>query len=203
MLQAVQRHWAPRAARVSIRTCRQTGEGWIQQLKAGERSKEQRGAQDALRNLTAVWAVMWVQPTILAPANGFSLCALFLSETRADISEKREHGRRKRRRRKRGEREAEKQGRKKKKWDRSKKSASNAENIIQRREGWWWLTDGLSDESDGKEKPPRWDLPCSAISISRLPNSACLMFFTQKSLLPLELTWVRSRGEVSSSELSV
>ena len=31
---------------------------------------------------------MWVQPTILAPANGFSLCALFLSETRANISEK-------------------------------------------------------------------------------------------------------------------
>lgn len=46
-------------------------------------------------------------------------------------------------------------------------------------------------------------LPCSAISISRLPNSACLMFFTQKSLLPFELTCVLSRGEVSSSELSV
>lgn len=46
-------------------------------------------------------------------------------------------------------------------------------------------------------------LPCSAISISRLPNSACLIFLTQKSLLPLELTCVLSRGEVSSSELSV
>lgn len=31
---------------------------------------------------------MWVHPTILAPANGFSLCALFLSEISADISEK-------------------------------------------------------------------------------------------------------------------
>lgn len=57
-----------------------------------------------------------MQPTILAPANGFSLCALFLSETRADISEKREHGRRKRRRRrKRGEREAGSRGAGKKK----------------------------------------------------------------------------------------
>lgn len=46
-------------------------------------------------------------------------------------------------------------------------------------------------------------LPCSAISISRRPNSACLMFFTQKLLLPLELVCCLSRGETSSSELSV
>lgn len=36
--------------------------------------------------LTAVWAVMWVQPTILAPASGFSPCARFLSEIKADMS---------------------------------------------------------------------------------------------------------------------
>lgn len=46
-------------------------------------------------------------------------------------------------------------------------------------------------------------LPCSAISISRRPNSACLMFFTQKLLLPLELVCCFSRGDTSSSELSV
>lgn len=39
--------------------------------------------------LTAVWAVMWVQPTILAPASGFSLWALFLREIKADMSEMR------------------------------------------------------------------------------------------------------------------
>lgn len=38
------------------------------------------------RMLTAVWAVMWVQPTILAPARGFSPWALFLSAIRADMS---------------------------------------------------------------------------------------------------------------------
>lgn len=38
--------------------------------------------------LTAVCAVMWVQPTILAPAKGFSPCARFLSEIRADMSAK-------------------------------------------------------------------------------------------------------------------
>lgn len=30
---------------------------------------------------------MWVQPTILAPAKGFSVCARFLSEISADMSE--------------------------------------------------------------------------------------------------------------------
>lgn len=35
---------------------------------------------------TAVWAVMWVQPTMLAPASGFSPWALFLKEMRADMS---------------------------------------------------------------------------------------------------------------------
>lgn len=38
--------------------------------------------------LTAVCAVMWVQPTILAPAKGFSPWARFLSEIRADMSAK-------------------------------------------------------------------------------------------------------------------
>lgn len=36
--------------------------------------------------LTAVWAVMWVQPTTLAPARGFSPWALFLRAMRAGIS---------------------------------------------------------------------------------------------------------------------
>lgn len=42
---------------------------------------------------TAVCAVMWVQPTILAPASGFSPWALFLKEIRADMSveEENEH----------------------------------------------------------------------------------------------------------------
>lgn len=35
---------------------------------------------------TAVWAVIWVQPTIFAPASGFSPWALFLKEIRADMS---------------------------------------------------------------------------------------------------------------------
>lgn len=38
--------------------------------------------------LTAVWAVMWVQPTTFAPARGFSPCARFLSAIRAGISGK-------------------------------------------------------------------------------------------------------------------
>lgn len=38
--------------------------------------------------LTAVCAVMCVQPTILAPAKGFSPWARFLSEIRADMSVK-------------------------------------------------------------------------------------------------------------------
>lgn len=38
------------------------------------------------RELTAVCAVMWVQPTILAPANGFSPWALFLKAMSAGIS---------------------------------------------------------------------------------------------------------------------
>lgn len=38
--------------------------------------------------LTAVWAVMCVQPTILAPAKGFSPWALFRKAIRAGISEK-------------------------------------------------------------------------------------------------------------------
>lgn len=46
-------------------------------------------------------------------------------------------------------------------------------------------------------------LPCSAISISLRPKSACLMFLMQKSPLPLEFFCCLSRGEVSSSELSV
>lgn len=42
---------------------------------------------------TAVCAVMWVQPTILAPASGFSPWALFLKEISADMSveEQNEH----------------------------------------------------------------------------------------------------------------
>lgn len=47
------------------------------------------------------------------------------------------------------------------------------------------------------------DLPCSAISISLRPKSACLMFLMQKSPLPLEFFCCLSRGDVSSSELSV
>ncbi len=39
-----------------------------------------------VQKLTAVCAVMWVQPTILAPANGFSPWALFLKAMRAGIS---------------------------------------------------------------------------------------------------------------------
>lgn len=38
--------------------------------------------------LTAVWAVMWVQPTTLAPARGFSPWARFLRAIRAGISER-------------------------------------------------------------------------------------------------------------------
>ena len=37
--------------------------------------------------LTAVWAVMWVQPTTLAPARGFSPWARFLRAMRAGISD--------------------------------------------------------------------------------------------------------------------
>ena len=48
-----------------------------------------------------------------------------------------------------------------------------------------------------------FSLPCSAISISLRPNSACLMFLMQKSPLPLEFFCCLSRGDVSSSELSV
>lgn len=35
----------------------------------------------------------------------------------------------------------------------------------------------------------RASLPCSAISISRLPKAALSIFFTQKSVLPLEFLW--------------
>lgn len=42
----------------------------------------------ALLLLTAVWAVMWVQPTILAPARGFSPWARFLRAISAGISER-------------------------------------------------------------------------------------------------------------------
>lgn len=54
-----------------------------------------------------------------------------------------------------------------------------------------------------KKKRCLLSLPCSAISISLRPNSACLMFLTQKSLLPLEFFCCLSLGDVSSSELSV
>ena len=40
------------------------------------------------KGLTAVWAVMCVQPTILAPAKGFSPWALFLKAISAGISAK-------------------------------------------------------------------------------------------------------------------
>lgn len=43
---------------------------------------------EAGKRLTAVWAVMCVQPTILAPAKGFSPWALFLKAISAGISEK-------------------------------------------------------------------------------------------------------------------
>lgn len=41
-----------------------------------------------LLQLTAVWAVMWVQPTTLAPARGFSPWALFRRAIRAGISKR-------------------------------------------------------------------------------------------------------------------
>lgn len=46
-------------------------------------------------------------------------------------------------------------------------------------------------------------VPCSAISISLRPKSDCLMFLMQKSALPFEFFCCLSRGDVSSSELSV
>lgn len=53
------------------------------------------------------------------------------------------------------------------------------------------------------KKKIKKDKPCSAISISLRPKSACLMFLIQKSPLPLEFFCCLSRGDVSSSELSV
>lgn len=50
------------------------------------RQQRKRCTADRMRGRTAVWAVMWVQPTILAPASGFSPWALFLKEIRADMS---------------------------------------------------------------------------------------------------------------------
>lgn len=85
MLQAVQRHWAPRATRVSIST-------WdakvkrTDALKSWQRWRRQSADPRGWERHTAVWAVMWVQPTILAPASGFSPWALFLKEMRADMS---------------------------------------------------------------------------------------------------------------------
>lgn len=46
-------------------------------------------------------------------------------------------------------------------------------------------------------------VPCSAISISLRPKSDCLMFLMQKSAFPFEFFCCLSRGDVSSSELSV
>ena len=43
--------------------------------------------------------------------------------------------------------------------------------------------------------------PCSAISISRRPNSACRRFLMQKSLKLEEVFCSFSRGETSSSSL--
>lgn len=67
----------------------------------------------------------------------------------------------------------------------------------------WLAWDHYHDKRTQAGKKACVSLPCSAISISLRPNSACLMFLTQKSLLPLELFCCLSLGDVSSSELSV
>lgn len=65
------------------------------------------------------------------------------------------------------------------------------------------FTTKLSDDWHFTWKALLSGLPCSAISISLRPKSACLMFLMQKSPLPLEFFCCLSRGDVSSSELSV
>ena len=42
-------------------------------------------------------------------------------------------------------------------------------------------------------------LPCSAMSISFRPEAAWLIFLTQKSVMPFDVCWAFSRGEISSS----
>lgn len=52
----------------------------------GRMERDLQSARGGGGSHTAVWAVMWVQPTMLAPASGFSPWALFLKEMRADMS---------------------------------------------------------------------------------------------------------------------
>lgn len=85
MLQAAQRHWAPNADRVSINTCKSP-----EHLLYWRTS---RTISDCVCvcvvGLTAVWAVMCVQPTTLAPAKGFSPPVLFLRSISAGMSTQR------------------------------------------------------------------------------------------------------------------
>ena len=60
--------------------------GKVAVIKRRRTWQSQRSAVDSMSGRTAVWAVIWVQPTIFAPASGFSPWALFLKEIRADMS---------------------------------------------------------------------------------------------------------------------
>lgn len=82
MLHAAHLHWAPNADRVSISTWKKQ-EHWLSWL-----CRLQRVCWECQFPLTAVWAVMWVQPTTLAPARGFSPWARFLRAISAGISER-------------------------------------------------------------------------------------------------------------------
>ena len=102
MLQAAQRHWAPNTMRVSISTCnRERNTFTFRQTTAQPGTKTVGGACSSLSELTnqsrqcfvcvcveltAVCAVMCVQPNTLAPARGFSPPARFLRTIRAGIS---------------------------------------------------------------------------------------------------------------------
>ena len=90
MLHAAHLHWAPKADRVSIST-------WGGEMRGSSLTFCCSWRSIILWDvcvrlcfvflLTAVWAVMWVQPTTLAPARGFSPWARFLRAMRAGISD--------------------------------------------------------------------------------------------------------------------
>lgn len=129
---------------------------------------------------------MWVQPTILAPFNGLSSAARFRNATMPGISAKHEqhnvsftfffisNGKR------------EGEG----KMFTSTKPYGLAVVILYFHMSYYKLISILF---------VLFSSPCSAISISRLPNACKSTFRTQKSLEPLLFFWTFSRGLTSSS----